>query len=105
MASSYKIQKRYYYCQCISKKFRPFKKKTKNIYIYIYVCVHQGSEFYNSSFKKSLNDNDTEVYSTSNEGRVVVGERFIKTLKYKDYKHMIVVSKNFFCWFFGWYCL
>ena len=32
--------------------------------------------------------------STHNEGKFVVAERFIKTLKNKIYKHMIVMSKN-----------
>ena len=48
----------------------------------------QGSEFYNSVFRKSLKDNDISMYSTYNEGKSVVAERFIKTLKKKIYKHM-----------------
>ena len=32
--------------------------------------------------------------STHNEGKFVVAKRFIKTLKNKIYKHMIVMSKN-----------
>ena len=34
------------------------------------------------------------MYSTFNEGKSVVDERFIKTLKSKIFKHMIAVSKN-----------
>ena len=34
------------------------------------------------------------MYSTHNEGKSVVAEKFIKTLKNKIYKHMIAVSKN-----------
>ena len=34
------------------------------------------------------------MYSTHNEGRSVVAERFIKTLKNKIYKHMTIISKN-----------
>ena len=34
------------------------------------------------------------MYSTYNEGKSVVAERFIKTLKNKIYKHMTAVSKN-----------
>ena len=34
------------------------------------------------------------MYSTYNEGKSVVTERFIKTLKNKIYKHMTDVSKN-----------
>ena len=34
------------------------------------------------------------MYSTYNEGRPVVAERFIRTLKNKIFKHMTAVSKN-----------
>ena len=38
--------------------------------------------------------NDIEMYSTHNEGKSVVAERFIRTLKNKTYKYMISISKN-----------
>ena len=56
--------------------------------------VDHGSEFYNNKFKKFLKENDIEVYSTHNEGKSVVAERFIKTLKNKIYKHTTIISKN-----------
>ena len=34
------------------------------------------------------------MYSTYNEGKSVVAERFIRTLRNKLYKHMTTVSKN-----------
>ena len=34
------------------------------------------------------------MYSTHNEGKSIVAERFIRTLKSKIYKHMTSVSKN-----------
>ena len=34
------------------------------------------------------------MYSTHNEGKSVVAERFLRTLKSKIYKHMTAVSKN-----------
>ena len=34
------------------------------------------------------------MYSTYNEGKSVVAERFIRTLKTKLYKHMIAIGKN-----------
>ena len=52
------------------------------------IWVDKGSEFYNSSFKKWLKDNDIEVHSIHNEGKSVVGERFIRTLGTKIYKYM-----------------
>ena len=56
--------------------------------------VDKGSEFYNSSFKKWLKDNDIEMYSIYNEGKSVVAERSIRTLTTKIYKYMTSVSKN-----------
>ena len=58
------------------------------------IWVDKGSEFYNNSFKKWLKDNDIEMYSIHNEGKSVVAERFIKTLKNKIYKYMTSISKN-----------
>ena len=58
------------------------------------ILVDKGSEFYNNSFKKWLKDNDIEMYSIHNEGKSVVAERFIRTLKTKIYKYMTSVSKN-----------
>ena len=34
------------------------------------------------------------MYSTYNEGKLVVAERFIRTLKNKVYKYMTSISKN-----------
>ena len=50
------------------------------------IWVNKGSEYYNSSSKKWLKGNDIEMYSTCNEGKSVVAERFIRTLKNKIYK-------------------
>ena len=58
------------------------------------IWVEKGSEFYNSSFKKWLKDNDIEMYSIHNEGKSVVAERFIRTLKTKIDKCMTSISKN-----------
>ena len=58
------------------------------------IWVDKGSEFYNSSFKKWLKDNDIEMYSIHNEGKSVVAERFIRTLKTKIYKYMKSIPKN-----------
>ena len=58
------------------------------------IWVDQGGEFYNHIFKKWLSDNDIIMYSTFNEGKSVVAERFIRTLKNKLYKHMTATGKN-----------
>ena len=44
--------------------------------------------------KSRLEKNDTEMYSTHNEGKSVIAERFIKTLKNKIYKYMTSISKT-----------
>ena len=58
------------------------------------IWVDEGSDFYNAYLKKWLQDNDIVMYSTHNEGKSVVAERFIRTLKSKIYKYMTSISKN-----------
>ena len=60
------------------------------------IWVDKGSEFYNSSFKKWLKDNDIEMYSIHNEGKSVVAERFVRILKTKINKYMTSISKNLY---------
>ena len=52
------------------------------------IWVDKGGEFYNRSMKSWLEKNDIELYSSHNEGKSVVAERFIRTIKDKIYKHM-----------------
>ena len=44
--------------------------------------------------KSWLEKNDIEIYSTHNEGKFVIAERFIRTLKNKIYKYMTSISKD-----------
>ena len=44
--------------------------------------------------KSFLKNNDTEMYSTHNERKSVIAERFIRTLENKIYKCMTSVSKK-----------
>ena len=67
----------------ISKGYKPNK-----------IWVDQGGEFYNKLFKRFSKLNNTEMYSTYNEGKSVVDERFITTLKNKVFRDMIAISKN-----------
>ena len=48
--------------------------------------VAQGKEFYNKLMQKLLDNNDNLMYSTHNEDKSVITERFMKTLKIKIYK-------------------
>ena len=60
------------------------------------IRVDKGSEFYKNSFKKWLKGNEIEMYSTHNERKFVLSERFIRTLKNKIYKHMTSILKNLY---------
>ena len=60
------------------------------------IWVDQGSEFYNKSFKDFLKMNNIEMYSTFNEGKSVVAERFIRTLKNKIFEHMTAILKDIY---------
>ena len=44
--------------------------------------------------KSWLEKNDIEMYSTNNERKSVVAQRFIYTLKTKIYEYMTSISKN-----------
>ena len=46
--------------------------------------------------KSWLEENGIAMYSTHNEGKSVVAERFIRILKNKIYKYMTSVSKNIY---------
>ena len=71
-----------------NKIIKPSNRKPNKIWL------DQEGEFYNRVFKKWLSDNDIIMYSTFNEGKSVVAERFIRTLKNKLYKHMTATGKN-----------
>ena len=47
------------------------------------IWVDRGSKFYNRSMKSCLQDNDIGMYSTHNEVKAVVAEKFIRTLRNK----------------------
>ena len=58
------------------------------------IWVDKGDKFYNKLFKRFLKINKTDMYSSYNEGKSVVAERFIRRLLNKIFKHMTAVSKN-----------
>ena len=45
------------------------------------IWVDQGREFYNNSFKSISKINNIEMFSSYNEGKSAVAERFIRTSK------------------------
>ena len=52
------------------------------------IWVDKDNEFYSRSMKSWLEKNVIEIYSIYNEGKSVVAERFIRTLKNKTYTYM-----------------
>ena len=50
------------------------------------IWVDQDSEFFNNIFKRFLKINKIAMYSTYNEGKSVVAERFIRMLKNSCFK-------------------
>ena len=58
------------------------------------IRVNKVSGFYKNSLKKWLQDNNIVMYSTNKQGKSVIAERFIRTLKNKIYEYMTAISKN-----------
>ena len=58
------------------------------------ISAKEGSKFYKRPMTSWLQDNDIEMYSTHNEGKSVVTERFIRNLMNKIYEYMTSASKN-----------
>ena len=48
------------------------------------IWVDKSSKFYNNSIKRWLEKYHIEMYSTQNEGKSIVYERFIRSLKKKN---------------------
>ena len=70
------------------KVLKEFNRKPNKIW------VDKKSEFYNRSIKSWLEKNAIEMYSAHNEGKSVVAERFIRTLKNRIYRYMTSISKS-----------
>ena len=70
-----KDKKRITISNAFQKKLKESNQKPNQIW------VDKGSKFYNRSMKLWLEKNDIEMYSIHNEGKSVVAERFVRTLK------------------------
>ena len=55
---------------------------------------YKGNKFYNRSMKSWLEENAIEMYSTHNEWKCIVVERFVRPLKNKIYKYMTLISRS-----------
>ena len=60
--------------------FNKSKRKPKTLW------TDEGTEFDNKTFMNFLKNNSITLYSTFNEGKAIVIERFNRTLKDKRYK-------------------
>ena len=58
------------------------------------IWIDQGREFCNKLMQKWLYNNGIFMYSAHNTGKLVVVERFIRTLKVKIYKKGQVIIVN-----------
>ena len=76
--------------EAITKAFRSITKTRKPKMLW----VDRGTEFYNRTFRRWLNEQDIQLYSTENEGKAVVVERFNRTLKSKMWRYFSDNSTN-----------
>ena len=62
--------------------------------------VNQGGAFYNKLMQEWLDNNNGLMYFIYNEGKSVIAERFIKTLKSKIYKkwQLMITNLIFLIW-------
>ena len=74
------------------------KKGTSIVYAFKKIILEgrKPNKIYNNTFKDFLKINNIEMNSTYNEGKSVVSERFIRTLKNKIFKHVAAISKNIY---------
>ena len=87
MRCSFERQKRISIVNVFQKMISKGRKPNK-------IWVDQGGKFYNNLFTSFLKIDNIEMYSTHNDEKSIIAERFIRTLKKKIFKHMAAVSKN-----------
>lgn len=74
----------------VSEAFKTLFKERKPMYIW----SDKGSEFYNRQVKELLKDNNIKLYSTENEEKSSVVERWIGTMKQHMYKYFTAHETN-----------
>lgn len=67
----------------VSEEFKKLFKQRKPMFIW----SDKGSEFYNKQVKELLKDNNIKLYSTENEEKSSVVERWIGTMKQQMFKY------------------
>ena len=76
----FKNEKRITITNAFEKTFDESKRKPSKIW------ADKGSEVYKRSLKSFLQNNDIEMHSTQAEGKSIIAEGFIRTLKKKKKK-------------------
>ena len=56
----------------------------------------QGREFYNNIMQEWLENNDILIFYIHDEGKSIIAERFIKTLKTKIYKKVTANENKYY---------
>lgn len=69
--------------ETVSEAFKTLFKERKPMYIW----SDKGSEFYNRQVKELFKDNNIELYSTQNEQKSMVIERWISTMKQHMFRY------------------
>ena len=72
MGYSIELQKMYQNYKAFQKILKECNRKPNKIW------VDKGRKFYNRSMKSQLEKNDIEMYSTHEEGKSFIAERFIE---------------------------
>ena len=62
------------------------------------IWIDKGSEFDNRSVKSWIEKGNIEMYSTHNEGKSAVAERFIRTLKIRFINIWLLCQKKCIYW-------
>ena len=74
----------------VSEAFKTLFKERKPMFIW----SDKGSEFYNRQVKELLKDNNIKLYSTENEEKSSVVERWIGTMKQRMFKYFTAHDTN-----------
>ena len=73
---------------------KAFKDIFKEGYCSSYLWTDKGTEFYNASMREMLKSKNIKLYSTRNEPKAMIAERFIRTLRKKIESNYILTGST-----------
>ena len=73
---------------------KAFKDIFKEGYCSSYLWTDKGTEFYNASMREMLKSKNIKLYSTHNEPKAMIAERFIRTLRKKIESNYILTGST-----------